>query len=110
MTSCMASVRLPDDRPPGLVVRSGETLTRFAIGMASSSVVLRSGVEPGPVVNRALAPTNPTVLVADLPVGVHVVTIATRWNQSDVTYRVSLDVRAAARPATPTRGRIALTG
>ena len=111
MITFMASARLAGDRPPGLAVRAGETLTlRFAIGMAPTAVVLQRGDELAAGVETALSATNPTVFVANLPVGVHVVTIATKWNQGDVSYRLTLDVRAPPAPATPTRGRIALTG
>ena len=89
-----------------LVVRAGETLTlRFATAMSPTFVQLERGGQ-----TTALTPGNPVRFGADLPVGSHVVRFFTRWLQGDMSYNVRLDVRATGAPATPTRGRIALTG
>ncbi len=50
-----------------------------------------------------LAPTNPTTLVADLPVGLYYVSFQTKWTQGEVGYSLKIDVRAQPRP-------LALTG
>ena len=89
-----------------LVVRAGETLTlRFATAMSPTFVRLERGGQP-----TALTPGNPVRFGADLPVGSHVVHISTGWLQGDMHYSVRLEVRATGAPATPSRGRIALTG
>ena len=89
-----------------LVVRAGETLSlRFATAMSPTFVRLETGGQA-----TALTPGNPVRFAANLPVGSHVVHISTGWLQGDMHYSVRLDVRATGAPATPTRGRIALTG
>jgi hypothetical protein len=98
-----AELRDPD---AVLVVRAGETLgLRFAIAMSPTFVRLERGGQ-----TTALTPGNPVRFGADLPVGSHVVRFSTGWLQGDMGYSVRLDVRATGAPATPTRGRIALTG
>ncbi len=104
---CLAATLAPfESIPVGLVVRNGETLTlRFAIGMAPTEVVLQRGEASTP-----LTPANPTTFVANLPVGVYLISFNTKWNQGNASYFLKVDVRAAAGPASPTRGTIALTG
>ena len=101
-TKCLVSTPALDE-PVGLVIRAGETLTlRFDTTMRPSEVVLVRGDQPGG--NRTvLTPSNPTTFVADLPVGVYVISFQTKWTQGDVSYRLKVDVRAAPRP-------LALTG
>lgn len=89
-----------------LVVRSGETLSlRFATAMAPTSLSLSRNDVATPLVAG-----NPATFAADLPVGTHVVFFTTKWLQGDASYRIKLDVRAAAGPATPQPGTITLTG
>jgi hypothetical protein len=90
----------------GLVIRNGETLTlSFASAMAPTGVVLQRGEPTTP-----LTPANPTTLLANLPVGVYLISFNTTWNQGTANYLLKVDVRAAGGPATPTSGTIALTG
>jgi len=106
VTACLLATLAPDI-PVGLVVRRGETLTlRFAIGMAPTEVRLRRFPDGEPT--TALTPANPTVFVNDLPVGVYLISFATKWNQGDASYVLKVDVRA---PATASEPRVlALTG
>jgi hypothetical protein len=107
LTHCR-SAALALDIPVGLVVRTGETLTlRFAAPMAPTKVVLQRADQPG-VASTALTPANPTVFVADLPVGVYAINFQTLWNQGDVGYRLKIDVRAPATASDPRS--LALTG
>jgi hypothetical protein len=106
VTRC-ATPALALDIPVGLVVRQGETLTlRFGIGMSPTQVVLARRDQP----TTALTPGNPTVFVADLPVGQQLVSFVTTWLQGEATYLVKLDVRAAAVPTTSSPRPLALTG
>ena len=102
VTQC-ALPALALDIPVGLVIRGGETLTlAFATTMRPTEVALLRGDQPG--VNRTvLTPANPTVFVADLAVGVYMISFQTKWLQGDVSYSLKVDVRAAPRP-------LALTG
>ena len=101
LTRCLTSAR-PLDEPVGLVVRSGETLTlSFATTLLPREVVFHRENQPG--AGTVLAPTNPTTLVANLPVGVYYVSFQTKWTQGDVGYSLKIDVRAGPRP-------LALTG
>jgi hypothetical protein len=101
LTKCVIAARAPDV-PVGLVVRTGEMLTlRFETTLLPREVVLHRENQPG--AGTALTPTNPTTFVADLPVGVSFISLATKWNQGDVGYGLKIDVRAQPRP-------LALTG
>ena len=101
LTRCLASAR-PLDEPVRLVVRSGETLTLgFATTLLPREVVFHRENQPG--TGTVLAPTNPTTLVADLPIGIYYVSFQTKWAQGDVGYSLKIDVRAQPRP-------LALTG
>lgn len=101
LTKCVTAARALDE-PVGLVVRAGETLTlSFATALLPSEVVFHRENQPG--AGTALAPTNPTTVVADLPVGVYYVSFQTKWTQGDVGYSLKIDVRAGGRP-------LALTG
>lgn len=107
VTRCIAAALPPfESIPVGLVVRTGETLTlRFAIGMAPTEVVVRRDEQ-----STTLTAANPTTFVAGLPVGVYLIFFNTKWNQGTADYFLKVDVRAAAGPATPTTGNVALTG
>jgi len=95
--------------PPGatLVVQRGESLTlRYASPMAPTRAVFSFN-------DTSLMPgiTNPTTFKADFPLGSTRVFLITGWLQGEVTYAVTLDVRAAATPpATPQKGPVRLTG
>lgn len=94
------------DRVPEalLEVRAGETLSlRFDTVLSPTFVQLTRGEQA-----TQLTPGNPTRFVPDLPVGIHVVHLFTRWSQGDASYSVRLDVRAAS-PAQDPRP-LALTG
>lgn len=98
---CLTAAR-PLDEPVRLVVRAGETLTLgFATTLLPGEVVFHRENQPG--AGTLLSPTNPTTLVADLPVGVYYVSFQTKWTQGDVGYSLKIDVRAQPRP-------LALTG
>ena len=101
LTRCLTAAR-PLDEPVRLVVRSGETLTLgFATTLLPREVVFHRENQPG--AGTALAPTNPTTLGANLPIGVYYVSFQTKWAQGDVGYSLKIDVRAQPRP-------LALTG
>jgi hypothetical protein len=99
--------------PPGatLVVQQGETLSlRYVSPMAPTRAVFSFN-------DTSLMPgiANPTTFRADFPVGTTRVFLITGWLQGEVTYAVTLDVRAAATPpttppATPQTGPLSLTG
>jgi hypothetical protein len=101
LSRCLTPAR-PLDEPVRLVVRTGETLTvSFATTLLPREVVFHRENQPDG--GTVLAPTNPTTLVADLPVGVYYVSLQTKWTQGDVGYSLKIDVRAQPRP-------LALTG
>jgi hypothetical protein len=101
LTRCVVSARALDE-PVRLVVRTGETLTlSFATTLLPREVVFHRENQPDG--GTVLAPTNPTTLVANLPVGVYYVSFQTKWTQGDVGYSLKIDVRAQPRP-------LALTG
>jgi hypothetical protein len=99
--------KLAPDPDPVLVVNRGETLTlRFATTMAPTEVTLGRGTESTPLVAG-----NPVRFGSDLPAGTYVVRFSSKWLQGSASHAVRLDVRAAAGPATPTRGgNLTLTG
>ena len=102
VTQCAAAT-LALDIPVRLVIRNGETLSlAFAAAIRPTDVVLQRGDQPG-VTRSALTPANPTVFVADLPVGIYLISFQTKWNQGNVAYLLKVDVRAQPRP-------LALTG
>ncbi|HEX2046263.1 MAG TPA: hypothetical protein VHF27_00765 [Acidimicrobiales bacterium] len=95
---------VPVDPPVTLLVRRGETLTlRFDAPGAPIEVTFREND-----VTTPRTAGNPVRFTADHAVGFHTIDVSTRWLQGDVSYRVRLDVRAAATPRTGTD--IALTG
>jgi len=105
VTACLLATLAPDI-PVGLVVRRGETLTlQFVIGMAPTEVRLLRFPDGEPT---TLTPANPTVFVNDLPVGVYLISFATKWNQGDASYVLKVDVRGPAPVSDPRP--LALTG
>jgi hypothetical protein len=73
-------------------------------------VVLSGGDQPSGRTTTALTPANPTMFVADLPVGEQLVSFLTQWNQGNASYLLKLDVRAPARPVSQEPRPLALTG
>jgi hypothetical protein len=87
-----------------LPVRQGEALTlSFETTMSPTSISVRRFDRPNaPELQTLTLPAaNPARFRADLPAGVWILVVFTRWAQGDATYFFKVDVRAAPGDPTP---------
>jgi hypothetical protein len=109
VSACLAVARMLGYQPPSLVVTEGDTVTIRFLEPVPGSPRRVSLIQSGQA--TPLTAANPTTFRVTNAPGIHNFGLSAEWLQGEVRHGFGLDVRRAATPADPSKGRrIALTG